>query len=99
MRLVGASTTSHFHLGVDMGDAIYYLGGILSFVGWIWLIVVGFQASALWGIIAIIPCVNLVWVVKGWPATMRPFLLMFGGGVVQTIGQLMGGGPQFQTPA
>jgi len=95
MRSVGASTTTHFHLGVDMGTALYFAGSIISLVGVVWLIVLAFQDSILWGLLSLfIPCAILVFIAKAWPVTMRPTMIMLGGWVLSGIGFAMGGGPQ-----
>lgn len=80
-----------------MGTALFYLGWILSIIGGVWLIVLAFQDSILWGVLTLlIPCALLVFIVKAWPVTMRPTLISIAGSVISGIGVAMGGMPQIQ---
>jgi hypothetical protein len=52
------------------------LGMVALFVGEIWLLVVAFSDSVLWGFLVLcVPCAQLVFAIKNWPAARKPFLL------------------------
>ena len=76
-----------------MGGLLMALGGILGFIGWIWLIIIGFKVGgALWGIINIFfePITGLIFcIVKktGWNA----FALMVVGWIICIVGASMSG--------
>ncbi|MEO6171605.1 MAG: hypothetical protein ABIP02_00660 [Arenimonas sp.] len=73
--------------------ALMILGLILAVVGGIWLLVVAFQTSILWGICTLlIPFVSLVFVVMHWQASKNPFLLQIAGGVLIGIAAAMAPG-------
>ena len=60
--------------------ALLVVGGILTIVGAIWLLVVTFQISVLWGIGSLlIPIVSLIFVFMNWQATKKPFLIQLVG--------------------
>ncbi len=64
------------------------LGGLISFIGWVWLIVLGFKnGGALWGILIILFSwlAGLVFCIvhkTGW----IPLILMLVGGIVAVVG-------------
>ena len=64
------------------------LGGLLAFIGWIWLLVVGFQkGGALWGILIFFFnwLAGLIFCIihkTGW----IPLILMILGGIISGIG-------------
>jgi hypothetical protein len=59
------------------------LGGvalIANLVGAVWLLVLAFQESVLWGLLSLfVPCAQLVFVVQHWQKAKRPALLSLGG--------------------
>ena len=64
------------------------IGSIVSLVGGIWILVIAFQKSVLWGLgCMFIPCVILYFAATNWELTKKPFLIMIGGIVVSAIGQ------------
>ncbi|HTU68378.1 MAG TPA: hypothetical protein VMF52_20715 [Steroidobacteraceae bacterium] len=66
--------------------ALLILGGILAVVGGIWLLVVTFQTSVLWGIGSLlIPLVSLIFVAMNWQTTKKPFLIQLAGIVLLII--------------
>ena len=66
--------------------ALLILGGILAIVGGIWLLVVTFQTSVLWGIGSLLlPFVSLIFVIMNWDATKKPFLIQVAGLVLVVI--------------
>ncbi|MBK8284051.1 MAG: hypothetical protein IPK97_03815 [Ahniella sp.] len=66
------------------------IGGLIAFVGAIWLIVVAFKKSILWGFVALlVPLGNVVFAIMNWPS-QKPFLILIGGAVLTIIGSVMG---------
>lgn len=56
--------------------ALFYIGLLLSIIGGIWLLVVAFKTSILWGLgTFFIPFVGLVFVFMHWQVAKKPFLL------------------------
>jgi hypothetical protein len=75
-----------------MGLALASIGGILLLVGGIWLIVLAFQKSILWGICSLlIPFVVLIFALMNLPATQKPLIIAIVGLVLQIVGGAMGG--------
>lgn len=67
--------------------ALVYLGGLIAFIGGIWLLVVTFKKSILWGIGSLLlPIVGLVFVILNWDLTKKPFLVYLAGIVLLVIG-------------
>jgi hypothetical protein len=63
--------------------ALLILGGILSFVGGIWLLVAAFQTSVWWGLGSLlVPFVSLIFVIMNWQVAKKPFLISVVGTVV-----------------
>jgi hypothetical protein len=66
------------------------LGGLIAFIGWVWLIVVGFkEGGAVWGILIFFFSViaGLIFCIMkktGW----IPLVLMIVGGVISGIGMV-----------
>lgn len=63
------------------------LGAILCVVGFIWLVLVAFSKSALWGLLNIFfqPLAGLIYCIavgEGW----KPFLMMIGGAILFGLG-------------
>ncbi|HKK04392.1 MAG TPA: hypothetical protein VKA50_00915 [Gammaproteobacteria bacterium] len=66
-----------------MAWAIMILGIIVSAVGGIWLLVLAFKRSIVWGLVVLfVPFASLVFVVKYWNETKTAFLVSLGGYVV-----------------
>lgn len=71
-----------------IGTLVLILGSLVAFVGWIWLIVIGFkQGGALWGILIILFSwlAGLIFCIMhktGWV----PLILMIAGGIIASIG-------------
>lgn len=60
--------------------ALFYLGGLVAFIGGIWLLVVAFKQSVWWGLGSlIIPFVGLVFAIMNWQIAKTPFLVYVGG--------------------
>ena len=62
----------------------------------IWILVLAFQESLVWGLCSLlIPFVALVFVIMHWDKAGRPFLYGTGGNVLGFIGLLISGGLVF----
>jgi hypothetical protein len=69
--------------------ALLYLGGALAIVGGIWLLVVTFKISILWGIGSLLlPLVSLIFVIMNWQATKKPFLIQLAGVALVVIAMM-----------
>lgn len=81
-----------------MGGILMGLGGLLVFVGWIWLIVVAFKVGgALWGILVFLFnwLAGLIFAIinkTGW----TQLGLMVLGWVLLIVGAMMSGGGSFE---
>jgi hypothetical protein len=59
-----------------MGIAILVITGIIAFAANIWLVIVAFQRSVLWGIAALfVPFAALVFAIMYWQDAKKPFLI------------------------
>ena len=77
-------------------EVLLLVGLAVAVVGSLWLIVVAFQESALWGIgVLVVPFVSLVFTVMHWKVAKRPFLVSLVGGVLCGIGAALAG-PQLE---
>jgi hypothetical protein len=75
-----------------LGLILVCVGLAIAAVGGIWLIVVAFQESVLWGLGSLfIPLVGLAFVISHWDTAKRPFLVNIGGAVLMVLGSVMGG--------
>jgi hypothetical protein len=75
-----------------LGMLLLVVGLIIAAVGGIWLLVVAFQESILWGLGSLfIPLVGLVFVIMHWEVAKKPFLINIGGAVLIGLGTIMGG--------
>jgi hypothetical protein len=55
--------------------AMFYVGCVVSIVAGIWLLVIAFKTSILWGLGSlIVPLVGLIFVFMHWEAAKYPFL-------------------------
>jgi hypothetical protein len=77
--------------GISMGTIgmiLSVIGSVISLVGGIWLVVLAFQKSVLWGLgCLLIPCIALYFAFTNWELAKKPFLIMIGGIVLSGIGQ------------
>ena len=70
-----------------MGSLLYYLGIVIGLIGGIWLLVVAFKESILWGLGCLfLPIVSLVFAIMFWPKAGKPFLIGVAGGIIAYIG-------------
>jgi hypothetical protein len=75
-----------------LGVLLLFFGIAVAAVGGIWLLVVAFQESVLWGLGSLfIPLVGLAFVISHWDAAKRPFLVNIGGGLLIALGTVMSG--------
>jgi hypothetical protein len=54
--------------------------GLVCFAAYVWLVVVAFKHSALWGVLVLLfsPITAIVFAIKFWPEPKKPFLLYVG---------------------
>ena len=63
------------------------VGGIIAFIGGIWLLVECFKVHILWGLGAIfVPFVSLVFIIMYWSVAKMPFLIGLLGSIIYLIG-------------
>lgn len=76
-----------------IGLALIAVGFVACLVGGIWILVKGFQESALWGLgmLFIGPLVTLIFVIMHWENCKKPFLYYAGGFVGIIFGMVVGG--------
>ena len=74
-----------------MGQILLSVGGILAFVGYIWIIVTAFQKNVLWGLVCIIPIPVIGWIFcfLHWEEGKQPFLVSIGGAIMMAVGKAM----------
>jgi len=73
--------------------ALSMLGLVIALVGVVWLLVITFKTSVLWGFGSLfIPIVSLVFVAMHWDETKRPFLIQVVGVVLMVAGAMMAPG-------
>lgn len=71
-----------------MGEALVIIGAILGIVGYVWLLVLAFSESILWGVGSLLcGLVALVFGITRWPETKVPVLIYVAGLVVSGAGQ------------
>ena len=70
--------------------ALSVLGTILALIGGIWLIILAFKESILWGLGCLfIPIISLVFVFMNWEDTKKPFLLNLVGVVLMVLPRIL----------
>ena len=75
-----------------IGIILMVLGGLLAFGAWIWLLILAFKDSALWGIIVLFLSWlgSLIFTIVRKPAPgWKPFLYMVLGGVLVAVGSIL----------
>lgn len=75
-----------------LGMILMLVGAVIGIVGGVMLLIEAFKVSILWFIGMFIPFVGLVFVVMYWEQAKKPFLISFGGGILQILGTVMMGG-------
>ena len=75
-----------------IGLILFTVGAALAVIGGIWLLVVAFQESALWGVGCLLfSPISIVFVIMHWEEASKPFLVQLAGVVPMVIGMLMMG--------
>ncbi|MFC2172842.1 hypothetical protein ACFLU6_09455 [Acidobacteriota bacterium] len=74
------------------------LGWLLLVVGAIWIIVLAFKHSILWGILCLIfgPC-QIIFAIMNWGVCKKPFLIMVVGLILMIVGMIFGGSEMIPT--
>lgn len=63
-----------------MDNLLFYAGVIVSIIGGLWLLIMAFQTSVLWGLACLfIPFVSLIFVFTHWEEAKPAFLTSLGG--------------------
>ncbi len=75
-----------------IGVVLLVVGIIIALIGGIWILVLAFQESALWGLGCLfVPFVSLIFVIMHWEIAGKPFLINLGGGAVALLGAILSG--------
>lgn len=78
-----------------MGTLLVIIGLIIAIVAGIWLLIVAFQESILWGLGSILlPIITLIFVVVHWDVAKKPFLIQMVGTLLMIVGAMLGGSIQ-----
>lgn len=73
-----------------LGSLLALVGGIIGLVGGIWLLVLAFKKSVLWGLGTLfVPFVGLVFVIMNWAIAKKAFLIALAGNIVLGVGYAM----------
>jgi hypothetical protein len=73
-----------------IGMILSLVGGVVGLVGFIWLVVVAFKESILWGIgCLLVPCVGIVFAIMNWEKAKKPFLIGLGGSLLASVGSFL----------
>ena len=76
-----------------IGGLLVLVGGLAAIVGGIWILVLAFQESLIWGLgCFFVPFVSLIFVIMNWDISKNAFFLNLGGGVLAVLGMVIGGG-------
>ena len=73
-----------------LGTIMQWIGGIIWFVGGIWMLIEVFKSGILWfiGCLFISP-LSLLWLILHWEDGKSPFFLQLGGGAICIVGVFM----------
>ena len=78
-----------------MGSLVYFLGSAVAFIGWVMLLIKGFQKSVLWGLLCLLTCGlgALIFGIINWSdeSVRKALFVMLGGWVLCIIGAFLGG--------
>jgi hypothetical protein len=73
------------------GWILLVLGWILTFLGGLWIIMLGWQRNIYWGVICfLIPVIQIVYVVAHWKESKEAFFLQIVGFVLVILAALAG---------
>jgi hypothetical protein len=59
------------------------LGSLLAFAGWVWMLVLAFKTSVMWGVASIIPLIAVIFGIKHSDDAGKPLGMMIGGLCIQ----------------
>ena len=83
--------------------ALFFLAGmcvVVSMIAAVWLLVVAFKRSMLWGLaVMFVPFANIVFVVKNWDDAKKPFLINLGALTAAFMLFFVAGGAAFMQAA
>ena len=72
------------------------LGSLIAFIGAIWLLVLAFKKSIVWGLASLfIGPVLLVFAIMNWGDCKKPFLIWLGGFALIMVAVVMGGAEMY----
>jgi len=75
-------------------EALPLVGILIAIVGGIWLLVVAFRESLLWGLAClVVPIVMLLFVATHWSESKTPFLVQVAGWALFLVGTQVGSNP------
>jgi len=77
-----------------LASILFIIGAVLGLVGGIWLLVVAFRTSILWGLGSLfIPPVIIIFAIMHWGDAKKPFLIALCSIPFYVAGFVMGGMP------
>ena len=63
-----------------IGWAIFAVGLLLAFLGYLWILILGWQRNVLWGVVCFfIPMLQLVYIAAHWKESKDGFFLQVAG--------------------
>jgi hypothetical protein len=75
-----------------LGTLLYVVGIVLSLIGGIWILVLAFRKSILWGLLCLfISPIAIVFAIQNWAIAKRPFLIEIAGVVLLILGAIVQG--------
>ena len=70
-----------------LGTLLQIVGVVIAMVGGIWLLVVAFQESLMWGLVCLFCNVVVIYfAITHWEKAKKPFLIEVGGALLASIG-------------
>jgi hypothetical protein len=75
-----------------LGTVLYVTGIMIALICDIWIVVLAFQESVLWGLGCLfLPFIGIVFAIMYWDTAGKPFLISLGGAALAFVGGLIGG--------
>ena len=75
-----------------LGMILTAIGGVMAVVGGVWVIVLAFRKSVMWGLLCLfVSPVAIYFAIKNWDIAKRPFLIEIAGIVLLFIGIALSG--------
>jgi len=74
---------------ISIGMILSLVGGVIALVGFIWVVILAFKQSILWGLACIIPCVQIIFAIMHWEKARKPFLIALGGTALCSLGSYL----------